>query len=435
MKLKIEKLVSDGFGLAHAPDGRVIFIKKTSPGDVVNAEIYKKQKDFAFAKVEKIISPSCDRILPKCQYFEPCGGCDYQMLSSQNQLKYKNEIVAEILHRAKVDAKPEKIIAGSNQELGYRNSIRFIFEIDDKNHIHLGRHNYLDERKFVIVDKCLLASEKVNEIAQAIRDTINESDGEKSSFWQLKIRQGFATNEIMVEIITSTENLPVKKELIDELKKFPEIKSIYQTIASGKSLKHLQRRLLFGSSLIHEKIGGFIFQISPESFFQTNSLGVKTLYDKIKEFADIKFGDEVVDLFCGTGSIGIYLSTLAKKVVGVEIVPEAIRDARDNARLNKISNCEFIIRDSTKWIKQNINKKIDKIIVDPPRAGLSKDLIFDLCLLNFDLIVYVSCNPATFARDLKIFESRGVVATNIQPIDMFPQTHHIEIVSKLTKIK
>ena len=149
----------------------------------------------------------------------------------------------------------------------------------------------------------------------------------------------------------------------------------------------------------------------------------------------VKIGDEVVDLFCGTGSIGIYLSTLAKKVSGIEVVNQAVRDAKDNARINKIKNCEFICADSKKWLHQNRKIKINKLIVDPPRAGLSKELIFDICNSDFDIMIYVSCNPATFARDLKLFESNGVMAKKIQPIDMFPQTHHIELVSELVKSK
>jgi 23S rRNA (uracil1939-C5)-methyltransferase len=231
----------------------------------------------------------------------------------------------------------------------------------------------------------------------------------------------------MVEIITQTEDLPEQKSLVEILKNIDGIKSVYHTIAPSKSLKQLKRRLIFGSPIIYEKIGKFTFQISPESFFQTNSLGVKTLYDKIKEYAAVSFGDNVLDLYCGTGTIGIYLSTLAEKVTGIEIIPEAVRDAKDNARINHISNCEFVSEDTDKFLFRNKNK-FDIVIVDPPRAGLSKDVVKKISKMELKRIIYVSCNPATFARDIIEFEKYNLVLKKVQPIDMFPQTHHIECV-------
>ena len=235
----------------------------------------------------------------------------------------------------------------------------------------------------------------------------------------------------MVEIITPNNDLPGEEEIVKTLKTINGIKSIYHTITPGKSLLNLRRRLIFGFPVIYEKIGSFTFQISPESFFQTNSFGVKNLYDTIKQIANIKMGENLLDLYCGTGSIGIYLSTLAKKVVGVDVVPEAIRDAKDNAKINKIQNAEFICLDANKL--DIFKYKNFVIIVDPPRAGLKKELIPEIAKLDFKRLIYISCNPATFARDLKEFEKRGVIAKKIQPIDMFPQTHHIECVCLLEK--
>jgi len=431
MEVEIEKMGFDGVGIGHLNDGRVLFVKKVAPGDSVEIELTDQKKDFAFGVAKKVIKPSEMRIDPPCKYFYQCGGCEHQNISYENQLKIKEDLVRESLQRQKIEANVLPIVAGSDKELYYRNSIRFMFLQDDKNDIQFARHSYPDDKELTIVDKCLLQSEKSNLILEKLKKYINDNIVEKKSFWQLKIREGKRTNEMMIEVITSSNDLPGEKGIIEILKNIDGIKSIYHTIAPGKSLLKLRRRLIFGSPIIQEKIGSYTFQISPESFFQTNSEGIKTLYDKIKEFANIKIGDEVIDLFCGTGSIGIYLSTLTKKVIGIEVVPEAIRDARDNAKLNKINNIEFVCQNANNLAIGQYKNCI--FIVDPPRAGLSKELIQKLSDAKWQRLIYVSCNPATFARDLKYFGMVGVVAKKIQPIDMFPQTHHTEIVAELLK--
>ena len=434
MKILIEKLVFGGYGLGRTKTGKPVFVRKSVPGDEIEVDAIEEKKNFIKAVIKKIIKPAKERITPPCPYFEKCGGCDHQNISYQNQLKYKDEFFQEVLDRAKVKVKPEKIILGSNHPFYYRNSIRF-FLIQDKNkNIQLARHNFIAPEKYLAVDNCMLQSETSGKIVQQVKEFINKNILYKSTFWQLKIREGRRTGDFMVEIITSGEELPKQKGIVKSLREIKGIRSIYHTIAVGKSLKNLKRRLIFGSPIIYEKIGGFTFQISPESFFQTNSEEVKTLYDKIKEFAEIKMGDEIVDLYCGTGTIGIYLSTLARSVTGIEIVSEAVRDAIDNARINKISNCKFICFDVHDFLNSSL-RKLDNaiVIIDPPRAGLGKNLVNLLSKAKFKHLVYISCNPSTFARDLKYFEERGIKTRKIQPIDMFPQTNHIECVGLLSK--
>ena len=441
MKLKIEKLIFEGFGLGHSIDGRTVFVRKSVPGDELEVKVIKEKKSFAEAEIQKVIKPSSIRVIPECPYFDKCGGCEHMNISYENQLRLKGEIFNETLSRAGLKIIAEPIIAGSNSLLFYRNSIRFFF-MEKDGQIAFVRHNYLYENGLVEVDKCLLQSETCNEVLKSLKQYINDNIENKRSFWQLKIREGKFTGEFMVEIITHFDNLPGEKGIVDCLKIIKGISSIYHVVAPNRSLKNMHRRLLFGSPIIYEKIGKYKFQISPESFFQTNSLGVKTLYDTIKQFADLKIGDTVLDLYCGTGTIGIYLSTLAKKVIGIEIVPEAIRDAKDNAKINHVSNCEFICMDVNKYCDSlkttNLpagrqDQKLSTIILDPPRAGLSQKTIFDICNLDFEIIIYTSCNPATFARDTKIFEENGIILKKVQPIDMFPQTHHIECVGLLSK--
>ena len=274
MRIEIEKMAFGGSGLGHLDDGRVVFIRKVVPGDTVEANIYEEKKDFAFAVAEKVITPSPMRIDAPCKYFYQCGGCEHQNISYQNQLKIKEDLVRESLQRQKVTTDVEKIIPSSDKEFFYRNSIRYSFLLGQDNNIALTRHQP-DDNELVIVDACMLQSETSNLILRKIRDYINKNIEDKSTFWQLKIREGKWTGDIMVEIITSSSHLPNEKGIIAELRSISGIKSIYQTIAPGKSLINLRRRLIFGSPVIFEKIGFYTFQISPESFFQTNSEGVE----------------------------------------------------------------------------------------------------------------------------------------------------------------
>lgn len=435
MNVVIDKLVFEGWGIGTLEEGKKVLVKKSVPGDLLEIKITKERKNLAEASIEKVLKPGTARITPSCPYFENCGGCEHQNISFPNQQKFKSEIFAETLKRQGIDFIPDPIISGSSEPFYYRNSIRFFFVSDNENQISLSRHHFDYKEGFVPIESCLLQSKLSNQIIFALKNFINQNIEDKSTFWQLKIREGKATGQFMVEIITSSEILPNKEGIVAALKQFSEIKSIYQTIAFNKSLKNLRRRLLFGSATIQEQVGSFRFQISPESFFQTNSLGIKTLYDKIKEFAEISPKDTVLDLYCGTGTIGIYLSRLAGKVIGVESVPEAVRDAKDNARLNHATNCEFICQDTEKYLDKLNQLEIRnlKIILDPPRAGLTPQIIDMIAKLPFEHLIYVSCNPATFARDTKSFAGKGIKFMKIQPIDMFPQTHHIESVALLTK--
>ncbi|MDO8444182.1 MAG: 23S rRNA (uracil(1939)-C(5))-methyltransferase RlmD [bacterium] len=432
MKLKIEKLIYEGWGIGHDEKGMAIFVKKSVPGDILEVKIIKEKKTYAEAVIKKIIKPSLQRIEPPCPYFNLCGGCEHQNIDYADQLKFKDEIFRETLERAGIKTEILPIIQPS-EPFYYRNSIRFfLIEKEDVQKV-FTRHNYLYADGLVEAESCLLQSEYSNKILKTIAKTLNSSDKKLGSLYQVKIREGKATGDFMVELITDSDTLPFENELKGVLKKMIKIKSLYHTISYGRSPQNIKRRMLSGSPIIYEKIGKYTFQISPESFFQTNSLGVKTLYNKIKEFTDVQMGETVLDLFCGTGTIGIYLSTLAKDVVGIELVQSAINDANANAKINNIKNCEFVCADTNKWLSKNKTVKFDKIIVDPPRAGLSKDLIKLLSSLDFSLLTYISCNPATFARDIKEFESCGLKLKKVQPLDMFPQTHHLECVGIISK--
>ena len=430
MKLKIEKLIYEGYGLGRT-DSKPVFVSKSVPGDVLEVNILKDNKSYQIGIINKILSPSPKRIDAKCVHFDDCGGCDHQNINYPNQLKFKDDIFKEVLSRAKIDIVPETIIPGSNHPFFYRNSIRFfVKKINDK--IEFCRHHYITNN-LISIEQCLLQSETSNRIMQELKKLFNKSN-EIASLYQIKIRQGKMTADFMVELITNDEELILKNDILSTLKNIKGIKSIYHTVTPAGSLRNAKRHLIFGPPIIFEKVGKYTFQISPESFFQTNSLGIKTLYDTIKDFAKIEIGDRVLDLYCGTGSIGIYLSTLAKSVLGVDSVQTAIRDATDNVRMNKTNNCKFVCNNVSSFLSSSVSG-YDVVVVDPPRAGLKKDVVDLISRINFKKLIYVSCNPATFARDIGLFEDRGVKLKKVQPIDMFPQTHHIELVASLTKRK
>lgn len=427
MRIEIEKNIYEGWGLGTDSKGKKIIVKKSVPGDILDVRITKDRANYSIGVIEKIAKPSCDRKEPRCQHFDQCGSCEYQQLDYTDQLQIKQNIFAETFGRGAVRTNILPIISGS-APIYYRGNMRYGFLVDTENRIHISMHDYIENKSFPI-KSCYLQSELSNQISQGLANFINENIDDKQSFWQLKIRDSKQTGEVMVEIITACETLPSKSKLVNYLKTFPEIKSIYHTCAPAKSLKNVKRYLLAGSPIIFEKVGKYIFQISPDSFFQTNSLGVKNLYDKVKEFADVSIGDKVVDLFCGTGTIGIYLSTFAKEIIGVESIRSAVNDASANAKINKVLNTLFVCADVDNWLKSNKKELGNAIIIlDPPRAGLSKNTIQIISSIKFKILVYVSCNPATFTRDVKLFKERGLQLDKVQPIDMFPQTHHIECV-------
>jgi 23S rRNA (uracil1939-C5)-methyltransferase len=430
--IKVEKIVFGGEGLGFRADGKAVLVKKSLPGDHLLVETVSESKNFLKAKIVKVVTPSSSRRGAKCPYFQQCGGCDLQQTDYRHQLQIKQAIIVDFFDKFKVDRKLlSPIIAGSSDQFYYRNSIRFEFRTVN-GQLVVGRHNYLNPETPVITDSCLLQSEFSNFFIQSLLKFLNQILvwEEKKIFWQIKIREGKALDEFMVELITGDDRLPKKEDLIKFVKKFPKIKSFYHSIAPNKNIYKIRRKLLLGWPIIFEKIGPYKFQIAPESFFQTNSLGVENLYNQIKKAAELKIGDRLLDLYAGVGGISIYLSAICREVVAVEIVAEAINDARDNAKMNKISNIKFVCQNAENFLKNDYH--FDQIIVDPPRAGLKNSLIKTL-IDQVDKFIYVSCNPSTFFRDLRILTEGGFKLAGLQPIDMFPQTHHIEIVSRFEK--
>ena len=453
--LKVENYAAEGKSIARR-DGKVVFIESVVPGDLVDVRLFKNKKDWAEGYPVKIHEYSKDRVQPFCQHFGVCGGCQWQMLPYEKQLQYKQQQVEETLKRIGKIALPASLpIAGAEQTKYYRNKLEYTFgnrryllphelsdvSISSEENVS-GYHAKGVFDKVVKIEKCWLQPEPTNEIRLALTAFAQKNN---YSFYDVKKHNGFlrtmqirmcTTGEIMVNIVFANDDEKKIKLLLDHvLEKFPAITTLLYTINQkwNDSLNDLQPVTYHGKGYITEKLEEFQFKIGPTSFFQTNSRQGEKLYKITRDFAELSGEQIIYDLYCGTGSIGIFLSKLAKKIIGVESIDAAVQDARENARLNNIADAEFYTGDVIDICNDDFfekHGKPDVIISDPPRAGMHEKLVKKILEIEAPLVVYVSCNPATQARDLNTLGEKYAV-TKIQPVDMFPHTHHIENVVQL----
>lgn len=451
----VEDYAAEGKSLARV-DGKVIFIEGAVPGDKVNVWLDKNKKDWAEGRVADFIDYSPERVAPFCKHFGVCGGCQWQMLPYTLQLKYKQQQVADNLQRiGKIDVSDMLPIVGCESLTRYRNKLEYTFsnkryltreelhnpEISGQQNV-AGFHPKGFFDKVVEIDVCHLQETPTNEIRKAIAAFANEQGW---SFYDIRQHHGFlrtmqvrtaTTGELMVNVVFGYEDKASIKVLFDYLlQSFPQITTLLYTINTKKndSLYDLEPITYFGKGFIIEKLESFVYKISPKSFFQTNSKQADKLYSITRSFAELKGHEVVYDLYCGTGSIGIFVSKQAAKVVGVEAVEDAIKDAKENAALNNLPNAAFYAGDVIDICNDDFfaeNGRPDVIITDPPRAGMHEKLVNKLLEIEAPLIVYVSCNPATQARDIQLLSAKYAV-TKIQPVDMFPHTLHIENVVQL----
>tara|TARA_B110000116_G_scaffold266740_1_gene277935 strand:- start:619 stop:2019 length:1401 start_codon:yes stop_codon:yes gene_type:complete len=453
IKLNIESLSFGGSGFAKY-EGAAVFVEKGLPGQEVEAFIFKKQKTYFKAKINNIIKESPHSINPKCSHFNDCGGCSFQNFDYSEQTKEKYQQVKDTLEHIG-NFKDLKInpITKAKEQFNYRNKMEFTFSNNpwfekynpkEKKDFCIGLHPKGRFDKIIDIQSCEIQSHIANQIINTVRDIAIELkiipyDIKKHVGFlrQLVIRSADYNNETMVIIVTSKKDHDKLSPIIKELSKIKEIKSIINNVNSRKAdVSYSEEQyILYGEDSITEKLGTYKFKISPDSFFQTNSKQAKKLYDIIKDEADLK-GDEIVyDLYCGTGTIGIYLSDKAKKIFGFEIIHSAIDDAIINASNNNVKNALFFqgdIKDSLVNNKEmDIIEKPDISIIDPPRSGLHPKALKNIVDLDQKKIIYISCNPATQARDLKEIVGYGYKIKKIRPLDMFPHTPHIETVVTL----
>jgi 23S rRNA (uracil1939-C5)-methyltransferase len=456
--IKVLDAGAKGVSVAKAPDGKVIFIPNVVPGDVVDVQTFKKRKAYYEGKAVKFHEFSEHRIEPICEHFGVCGGCKWQNMKYSQQLYYKQNEVFNHLQRIGKIALPEfEPILGSEKQFFYRNKMEFSFsnsrwltekEIDSTedlgNRNALGFHIPKMWDKILDINKCHLQEDPSNAIRNEIRSFANENG---LTFFNPRNHEGLlrtlmmrtaSTGEIMV-LIQFFENDKANRELLlDHIyEKFPQITSLQYVVnnKANDTLYDQNIKLYKGRDYILEEMEGLKFSINAKSFYQTNSDQAYELYKITRDFAALTGSEIVYDLYTGTGTIAQFVSKNAKKVIGVESVPEAIFDAKANAQRNEITNCEFYVGDMKVVFNESFiaqHGKPDVVITDPPRDGMHKDVIEQIMKIEPEKIVYVSCNSATQARDLALLDEKYKV-TRVRPVDMFPQTHHVENVVLLER--
>lgn len=426
-------------------DGFTVFIEGALPGETVEAKIVKTASSHAFGKLLNILEQSQDRIQPFCDVYKRCGGCHIQHMSYEAQLRFKTHRVREAVNRiGGLDVQINDTI-GMSDPMNYRNKSQYPVGMQDGQVVmgfYAGRTH-----EIISGQHCSIQHFVGIEAAHAVRDFISEKKipvyDEKTGkgiVRHIVTRVGFETGESMVVLSANSDKLPFAGELVDYVRsRVPEITSIVHNINKKNTNVVLgaKNMVLYGRDHIIDRIGEFKFKISPLSFFQVNPVQTKVLYDKALEYAGLTGDETVFDLYCGIGTISLFLSQKARKVYGVELVEPAVKDAVENARLNEVSNVEFICGETEKVVPKMVRKGVraDVVVLDPPRKGCEESLLETVVEMKPERIVYVSCNPATLARDLKILDEKGYKAKEIQPVDMFPHTYHVESIVLLQNEK
>jgi 23S rRNA (uracil1939-C5)-methyltransferase len=454
----VENYAAEGKSLARR-DGKVVFIENVVPGDVVDIRLSKNKKDWAEGYPIEFKSYSKERVEPFCQHFGVCGGCQWQMLPYQKQLQYKHQQVFDNLSRIGKIQLPEFFpIVGAEEDKFYRNKLEYTFST--KEYLPQGSFDKTDKErnfrnvlgfhakgffdKIVNIEKCWLQAEPTNNLRNAIRAF---AWNQGFSFYDYREHKGLlrnlqtricTTGEVMVNLVFGEDNEKKRNAILQFIdQQFPQITTLLYTInLKWNDSLHDQDPIVYkGKGYVIEKLEDFSFKIGPKSFFQTNTKQAEKLYRITRDFAELNGSQVLYDLYCGTGSIGIFCSKGAKKIVGVEMIEAAVQDARENAALNNIAHASFFSGDVIEVCNDDFfaqHGRPDVIITDPPRAGMHEKLVRKILEMEAPTVVYVSCNPATQARDLAILDEKYSV-TKVQPVDLFPHTHHIENVVQLKR--
>lgn len=458
INLKIENLIFGGEGLAHYR-GFTIFLPYGCPGDEVEAEITEIKKDYARAKITKIITPSPDRISPPCPYFYHldeqvedklfCGGCDWQNIKYETQLQLKTSMVKDALKYIARFKDPHVLdIIPAENPFNYRNKMQLKVGLREKEEggkkIVCGFYAK-NTHRIIDIEKCQIQTDTANEILALARQLLGEyelpgydEETHRGLVRHIIVRAGVNTDQYMLIFVTKEKDFPNKAEIAAKImERFPQVLSVIQNINKAKTNVILGEDTLIiaGKQKIQEKIKNLFFDISPVSFFQTNTRQAEKLYDTVVSLAELSGQEVVLDVYSGAGAIALYVAPQSQKVIGIESGQSAVKDAMFNAEWNKIENVEFRLGEAelvlSRMHKQQI--KPDVIIVDPPRKGLTQKVIDAVINLAPKKIIYVSCEPSTMARDLQILHKKHYKLDVVQPVDMFPQTAHIECVAKIVK--
>ncbi|MCX7921219.1 MAG: 23S rRNA (uracil(1939)-C(5))-methyltransferase RlmD [Clostridia bacterium] len=436
--IEITGMTHEGQGVGRV-NNFTVFIDGALVGEKVRIKVIKINKNYGVGKLLEILTPSSQRTTPFCAHYKRCGGCGIQHMNYQAQLQFKTNTVKDNIRRL---GKLEDVVIhdtiGMENAMNYRNKAQYpVGQV--KGNTLIG---FYATRSHDIIDitSCGIQSSVSDKVRQVCKDFIIKNnieiyDEEKGTglIRHIMTRVGYKTGEVMVVVVINKDDLPRKQQLVKELTSaIPEIRSILLNINKKKTNVILGDRnvKLYGEEVITDYIGRYKFNISPLSFFQVNPVQTEVLYSKALEYAGLTGKETVFDLYCGIGTISLFLSEKAKKVYGVEVVEEAIDDARENARINGVENIEFMVGEAERVIPEVYKSGVtaDVVVVDPPRKGCDEVLLETLVDMQPQRIVYVSCNPSTLARDLKYLEEKGYKAVEVQPVDMFPQTAHVETV-------
>ena len=473
VELKISKYAFEGKGISKVckekllgladsgEENYVVFVENSYPGDVVRAGLRKIKNSYAEAFTVELIEPSDLRVAAKCKHFGTCGGCKQQDLNYDQQLNFKQLQVLEIFRNIAglKDIKIENIIT-SEKIFGYRNKVEFSFsdlrwltkdELQSNEKIErdfaLGFHIPKIYDKVLDIEKCFLISDLGNDILSFVRDFFKSENVKPYSqkthtgfLRNLVIRQSFHTNDLMVNLVTFDDNESLMRKFTEYLvNTFPQVTTIVNNISKKLSQVAIgdYEKILFGSGYIYDFIGNYKFRISSNSFFQTNTLQAEKLYKTAVDFAEFKKDEIVYDLYAGAGTITLFASEYVKEIYGFESNLSAVEDAEYNAKLNNVINTKFfevnLYKSFLPLVERNKLPKPDTIIIDPPRSGMHTNTVDDVIRIAPKKIVYVSCNPATQARDVRMFLENGYELIKMRPVDMFPHTYHIENVVLMSK--
>lgn len=442
--IKITDLNPDGNGVGRTETGRVVFVPLTAPGDLCEVKVIKVCSGYLVARLEKIIEPSPDRVIPACPVFNKCGGCSYGHITYEKEKQLKEDMVRSAFkHIAGLDVKVNPLVS-VNQER-YRNKVQYPVSKEDSFVFgYYARHSH----RVVPHKECLLQDAVFCEIAEELCKIFDEKGfsaydetggtGLIRHIYLRKTRMG----EVSVCVVINADAMPDQQKIAERIRaRFPQVKSFFININKKKSNVILGGRnvLIAGEPFITETLCGKRFSLSPSSFFQVNSDAAEKLYEKAAEYAALSEGETLLDLYCGTGTIGLCIAKENNSLCGVEIVSEAVENAKQNAAANgrKASNTLFVCGDAVNGM-QECEKRFGKpavVVVDPPRKGLAKELIDDIAAAEPKRVVYISCNPATLARDVKLFAEHGYLPQEATPFDMFPRTAHVECVVLMQNVK
>lgn len=441
-ELQIDRLGTSGEGVGRY-DNFTVFVPNALPGETVSVVIEEVKNSYARGRIKQILHESVDRVAPLCELYEECGGCQLQHLSYEAQLRAKRaQVVDALTHIGKLPQIPVLETLRAEEPWNYRNKMQFPIG-RNSGKIVIGCFAQGSHR-IINTENCHIQRAENNDLANAAREIAEQlhipvynEDTHKGVLRHIVGRVG-RSNDLMAVIVTATKQLPRAKEFVRMMReRLPNLVSVHQNIQTYRNNVIMGRdtQLLWGRPTIIDSLGRLNFHISPRSFFQVNTRQAERLYEQALAYADLHGTETVIDAYCGTGTITLFLAQKARKVYGIEIVQPAILDARKNARDNHVKNAEFIVGDTTAVMpalyKQGIRP--DVVVVDPPRAGCTETVLRTFANMKPQRIVYVSCNPATLARDLAILKELGYLAQEVQPVDLFPQTSHVECLTKLVR--